>query len=430
MIRRNLAALLTMIPLTAAADYYPGRYLVENAFPALTFTQPLQLLETPSGQYWVLERAGRIRSFDPLNPTGTTTVLDITAQTFLERDHALMAMALDPDFATNRHFYVHYSWRPATLPGGLYLAPGRISRFTVDSDTGLAPVSSELVILEVDQPFQDHNGGNIEFGPDGMLYIALGDGGSVTGAVPPPWSPMNAFNPDSQDPYRNAQNTENLLGKILRIDVHGTPDAGLEYRIPPDNPFYVTGPAGANTRKEIYAYGLRNPWRIAFHPDSGRLYAADVGAKGYEEINRIEPGGNYGWSVMEGPDCFRPAEPPCAPEDFEAAIVLHNWSSTGFRSITGGYVWKDARLPALDGLYLYSDWLAPEIWAMRDTGTAVETINIANIGSFRVAGFGLTASGEVLVLGFTNGIVYRLILDPDAPPPTIPETRVDSWSIL
>jgi glucose/arabinose dehydrogenase len=102
MIRRNLAALLTMIPLTAAADYYPGRYLVENAFPALTFTQPLQLLETPSGQYWVLERAGRIRSFDPLNPTGTTTVLDITAQTFLERDHALMAMALDPDFATNR----------------------------------------------------------------------------------------------------------------------------------------------------------------------------------------------------------------------------------------------------------------------------------------------------------------------------------------
>ena len=377
------AATPTPTPLAAADTPAPVEVRplapveLEPAFPGLEFDRMVLLTypEDGSGRLFVVLQPGRIVVFE--NDPGVES-----ARTFLDirervndagNEEGLLGLAFDPAFAENGYFYVNY-----TASG-----PRRtvVSRFSVDAgDPNRADPGSELVFLEVAQPYRNHNGGHVAFGPDGMLYVGLGDGGS------------------SGDPRGNGQDTSTLLGSILRIDVSALDETG-GYTVPPDNPF--AGGEGA-ARPEIWAYGLRNPWRFSFDRETGDLWAADVGQNRYEEIDLVGPGRNYGWNVMEGSKCFRPTN--CDTRGLEMPVA--EYGREGGCSVTGGYVYRGRRLPTLHGAYLYADFCSGKIWALRHDGAAVtEQMLVADTG-LSISSFGEDASGEVYVLTF-EGAVYR-----------------------
>jgi glucose/arabinose dehydrogenase len=414
-----LAAAAALLPAAAAAQFDPGRYVLERVFPDLTFTRPLDMHEAPdgSGRMFVIERAGRVLAFDRANPTAATVVLDLTAVTGIYRDDALMSIAFDPDFAANGYFYLHYSRRSAEVA---IPSPNRISRFQlVPVSSSVCDPATEFVILEEPTIYRDHKGGTIAFGPDGMLYVAFGDGGSKTGTPPPPADPLPGTDPASQDVFHTAQDMGRLLGKVLRIDVRGASDPGLNYAVPPDNPF--VGVEGA--RGEIFALGFRNPWRMAFDPASGRLLAADVGWKQQDEISHVVAGGNYGWSEREGTRCFPPAE-PCSDGPYTDPIWTREFApGVQNLSITGGYFYEGDRLPALQGAYLFADFVQGDVRALRYDGTKTQSaVLVPSPGAFQfpIAGFGKDADGEVYVLHYNNGGIYRLTGDPSATPTPTP----------
>jgi glucose/arabinose dehydrogenase len=246
----------------------------------------------------------------------------------------------------------------------------------------VADAASEFIILEFEQPFGNHNGGQIAFGPDSFLYIATGDGGS------------------GGDPQGNGQSQATLLGKILRIDIN-TPSGGENYSIPGDNPF------SNNTegyREEIFAYGLRNPWRMTFDAAEGTLWAGDVGQNAFEEIDIIEKGSNYGWNVMEGNHCFQPSD-GCDM----TGLTLPVWEygrSEGF-SVTGGHVYRGSVFPEFKGLYLYGDFGSGKIWAL-DNSIADDPINTEIIsGGPNVSSFGVDQDNELYICAF-DGKIYKL----------------------
>ena len=349
---------------------------LEPAFPGLEFDRMVLLTypDDESGRLFVVLQPGRIVVFE--NDPGVES-----AETFLDirervndsgNEEGLLGLAFDPAFAENGYFYVNY-----TASG-----PRRtvVSRFSVSAgDPDRADADSELVFLEVPQPYRNHNGGHVAFGPDGMLYVGLGDGGS------------------GGDPRGNGQDTSTLLGTILRVDVSALDETG-GYAVPPDNPF--AGGDGT-ARGEIWAYGLRNPWRFSFDRETGDLWAADVGQNRYEEIDLIRPGRNYGWNVMEGAHCYRRAG--CDTRGLEFPVA--EYGRDGGCSVTGGYVYRGRRLPTLYGAYLYADFCSGKIWALRYDGAAVtEQMLIADTG-LSISSFGEDASGEVYVLTF-EGAVY------------------------
>ena len=350
---------------------------LEPAFPGLEFDRMVLLTypDDDSGRLFVVLQPGRIMVFE--NDPGVES-----ARTFLDirervndsgNEEGLLGLAFDPAFAENGHFYVNY-----TASG-----PRRtvVSRFSVSAgDPDRADPDSELVFMEVAQPYRNHNGGHIAFGPDGMLYVGLGDGGS------------------GGDPRGNGQDTSTLLGSILRIDVSALDETG-GYAAPPDNPF--AGDDGA-ARGEIWAYGLRNPWRFSFDRETGDLWAADVGQNQYEEVDIIRPGLNYGWNVMEGSHCYR--REGCDTRGLEMPVA--EYGRDGGCSVTGGYVYRGRRQPTLYGAYLYADFCSGKIWALRHDGAAVtEQMLIADTG-LSISSFGEDATGEVYVLTF-EGAVYR-----------------------
>ena len=350
---------------------------LEPAFPGLEFDRMVLLTypEDGSGRLFVVLQSGRIVVFE--NDPGVES-----AETFLDirervndagNEEGLLGLAFDPAFAENGYFYVNYT---ASEPRRTV-----VSRFSVSAgDPNRADAGSELVFLEVAQPYRNHNGGHVAFGPDGMLYVGPGDGGS------------------SGDPRGNGQDASTLLGSILRIDVSVLDETG-GYAVPPDNPF--AGGDGS-ARPEIWAYGLRNPWRFSFDRETGDLWAADVGQNRYEEIDLIKPGRNYGWNVMEGAKCFRPTN--CDTRGLEMPVAVYG--RDGGCSVTGGYVYRGRRLPTLYGAYLYADFCSGKIWALRHDGVAVtEQMLIADTG-LSISSFGEDASGEVYVLTF-EGAVYR-----------------------
>lgn len=281
-----------------------------------------------------------------------------------ENEQGLLGLAMHPDFVNNGQFFVCYT--------GLEDDHTRVSRFRVSEEDPLkADPDSEQILLHCEQPFKNHNGGAIEFGPDGMLYIALGDGGF------------------RNDPHENGQDLSTLLGTILRIDVDRT-DEGLAYAIPPDNPFVnVSGARG-----EIYAFGLRNPWRIAFDSETGRLWCGDVGQELWEEINVITAGGNYGWSNREGTKPFwnRDSHP-----DFPPIDPVWEYDHGVGKSITGGRVYRSESLPQLAGKYLYADYISGGVWALtfdESAGVAVRNEQIA-AGGIPILAFGEDETGEI-----------------------------------
>ncbi|WP_155317902.1 PQQ-dependent sugar dehydrogenase [Desulfosarcina alkanivorans] len=379
----NTALLIDELP-----SELPGTMQTRRVFPGLSFSNPVLIVDVPdaSNRLCVVRKNGLIRIFPKtVNPASedVSSFLNISDQVLDAGEQGLLGLAFDPDYASSGEFYVYYSWN-GTDPG-----TSRISRFTNDNpaDNTVDPSSQEIV-LEVSQPYTNHNGGMIAFGPDEMLYVGLGDGGS------------------GGDPLNSGQDTTTLLGSILRIDVRSDEtDPGLNYRIPTDNPFYSGGPDGPSTRKEIYAYGLRNPWRFSFDSLNGYLLAGDVGQAAREEIDSITPGGNFGWRIMEGSGCYDP--PTCDPAGL--VLPLADYGRSEGSSVTGGYVYYGSEVSALYGQYVYGDFASGKIWSLGYTGATVHGphVLVSNSG-LNISGFGQDASGEVYVLDYHGGGVYVL----------------------
>ena len=353
---------------------------IEPAFPNLLLPEIVYLADPGdgTGRLFAALKPGLIVAFEnDADVDAAELFLDITERANDSgNEEGLLGLAFDPAYTDNGHFYVYYSARP----------PRRsvLSRFSVRADDpDRADAGSEIVILEVPQPFANHNGGQIAFGPDGYLYVGLGDGGLAG------------------DPEGNGQDTSTLLGSILRIDV-GSLDSGRGYSIPPDNPF--AGVAGA--RGEIWAHGLRNPWRFSFDRLTGELWAADVGQNDYEEVDVIRRGRNYGWDIMEGSRCFPIRTQACDTDGLEPPVAEYGHDEGC--SITGGYVYRGTRLPSLYGAYVYGDYCSGNLWALRHDGSRVtEQIRLAET-RLRISSFGEDSSGEVYVLSI-DGRIFRFV---------------------
>jgi uncharacterized protein (TIGR03437 family) len=325
-----------------------------------------------SNRIFIVERSGRIKVLQP-DATVATDFLNIATKIVSGGEQGLLGLAFHPKYKTNRKFYVNYtrSGDGATV----------ISEFQANASNRNIADTTERILLTIAQPYSNHNGGMIEFGPDGLLYIGMGDGGS------------------GNDPQNYAQNIESLLGKFLRIDVDRT-EGALQYGIPPDNPF--VGRAG---RDEIYAVGVRNPWRWSFDRQSGQLYAGDVGQNVREWVHIIERGKNYGWATWEGTRC-NPNKPVGAPECTALPLIqpfLEYDHSGGRCSITGGNIYRGARMTFAQGAYIYGDYCTGEIWQfLNGQNTLVQDT------AFNISSFGEDESGEIYVSDLNGGRVLRL----------------------
>ena len=351
----------------------PPPYRVEVAFPLLKFTEPLALTRAPgSDRLFVAERYGKIFSFtnDP-DTAESQLLLDVGKTTY--------GLTFHPNFPNNGYFYVTYMDTLEESPHGTH-----VSRFQVIPDNPLhCDPATEKVIFEWQSG--GHNGGCIKFGHDGFLYIATGDAAGIA------------------DTHLNGQNVGTLPSSILRIDVDH-PDPDKSYGIPKDNPFVDL----ADARPEIWAYGLRQPWRMSFDRASGDLWLGDVGQDLWEMVQRIERGGNYGWSVAEGTHPFRP-ERPRGPTPILPPVVEHDHAA--FRSITGGFVYHGTRLAELRGAYIYGDYDTGRIWMLRynrEQGKVVESGELVD-SSLRLVGFGEDHAGELYLVDHTSGRIFRLV---------------------
>ena len=358
----------------------PANYKTAVAFPQLTFTRPVDLQHPPDNtdRIFVVEQAGVISVFSN-DPSASTkhTFLDIRQKVDdQDNEEGLLGLAFHPDYKSNGLFYVNY-----TASG-----PNRtvISRFKASpSNPNEADPGSEVVLLTFEQPYSNHNGGQVAFGPDGYLYIATGDGGS------------------GGDPDDNGQSRSTLLGKILRIDVDN-PQNAKQYGIPPDNPF-----AGNTSgyREEIYAYGMRNPWRFSFDTSNGRLWAGDVGQNSYEEIDIIEKGGNYGWNTMEAKHCF---EPKNNCDQTGLKVPIHEYDRDAGISVTGGFVYHGPTLKALEGKYIYADYATRRIWALEHSDLSKPENTLLVEADFNISSFGVDQHEELYLCGF-DGKIHKLV---------------------
>ena len=327
-----------------------------------------------SGRLFIVEQPGRLRIVDD-GGLRSTPFLDIRDRV---RDSAneqgLLGLAFHPDYASNGRFFVNYT----DLTGDTVVAEYARS----EGDPNWSESSSEAIILTIQQPFSNHNGGDIAFGPDGFLWISTGDGGS------------------GGDPQGNGQNTQTLLGKLLRVDV----DNGSTYTIPADNPFADDSEA----RDEIWALGLRNPWRFSFDRETGDLYIGDVGQSQREEIDfesRLDPGGrNYGWNTMEGSRCYQSSN--CSTDGL--ILPVAEYSHTSGCSVTGGYVYRGSRFPDLEGLYIYGDFCSGTVWALVPAGAGKWTVAVVGETSAAIASFGEDEDGELYLTDPRSGTVFMI----------------------
>ncbi len=354
---------------------------LERAFPHLSFTRPVDLQNAGDGtnRIFVVEQKGRILVFpNDQNTPQAKLFLDIVSRVkSTGNEEGLLGLAFHPDFRNNGYFFVDYT-RPTTGAG---VSQTTISRFKVSAaDPDAADPASETIILQITQPYENHNGGQIVFGPDGFLYIAMGDGGS------------------GGDPLGNGQNRKVLLGKILRIDVDH-PSGGNAYGIPADNPF-VGNLQG--WREEIWTWGMRNPWRFSYDRETGRWWCGDVGQNLWEEVDILRKGCNYGWNVMEGTHCYSPST-GCDTTGLTPPVL--DYGRTLGACVTGGFVYRGAQAPALTGAYIYGDYVSGRVWALRYDGTRV-TENTELIGTGNISSFGMDEKRELYLCEF-DGRLYR-----------------------
>jgi glucose/arabinose dehydrogenase len=378
---------------------------LQTAFPALNLDRPVWMSEAPdgTGRLFIVEQWGRIFVVKKGSDGGASNeFLNIVdRRPYISNEEGLMSIAFHPGFKTNGLFYIYYNQENSNTHA-LYPRRSVISEMKVSAtNENLADLSSERILLEVQQPFSNHKGGELCFGPDGYLYLGLGDGGKGT------------------DPFNNGQNSATFLAKLLRIDVNTRTTLGrgkfqetLPYGIPDDNPF-VKEPYmnGLGSRHEVYALGLRNPWRYSWDRQTGDLWVGDVGQDLWEEIDLVTKGGNYGWNVREGAHHFKPGPPgaqyidpvmeyPHRPELLKDSMYPDH--TTGL-CVIGGYVYRGQKYPSLQGVYLYADYNLGTIWGFRykdghvaENGTLLDQPK--NISSFAEDGDGelyvFTTSGD------------------------------------
>ena len=334
-----------------------------------------------SGRRFVVEQTGYVRNL-AVGPAGTP-FLDIHTRVVCCGERGLLGLAFHPHFATNGRLYVNYT---RAADGATV-----IDEYRVTSNTNVVSVATRRQILVIPQPFANHNGGGIAFGPDGFLYIGMGDGGG------------------SGDPQENAQNLDSLLGKMLRIDVDGT-SPGKAYRVPPTNPF--VGKAGAD---EIWAYGLRNPWRWSFDRVTGDLWIADVGQNTWEEVDRalVASGGgravNFGWDDMEGRHCYEPMS-GCLTSGRTLPLLEYAHAVVGNDncSITGGYVYRGVHFPLLRGGYVFGDFCSGRIWIVSATAASPAVPTLLPVTVPSITSFGQDEDGELYVVS-QDGSIDQLV---------------------
>ena len=361
---------------------------LEDSFPtAPAFSAPTKSLQVPGdGSRWfVLEKGGRVRVFAVSNPAGASTYLDFSGQVNTSSEGGLLGMAFDPNFPATPEVYVSYTANAG--PTGM---ESRVSRVILDNVT--TPVNvTEQILIRVTQDFTNHNGGDIAFGADGYLYFGLGDGGS------------------GGDPNDRAQDTTRLLGSFLRLDVRGVAWPSPAYQIPVSNPFAgnaLCGPAGnANSCPEIYAWGFRNPWRWSFDTPTGTLWAGDVGQNAWEEIDRVQRGGNYGWRCLEGTHDYNTTG--CPVDGFVAPV--YEYDRAAGQSISGGFVYRGTEITELLGRYVFGDFSSGRIWALTGDGQGGFTADLLIDTSYNLSSFAMDASGELYVADYANGRIRKLI---------------------
>lgn len=389
--RRWAVALSVLLPAPAACSQEDRTaaakaYVLRDVFPAqLKFHKPLQIERTAAdpGNWYVVEQDGLIHRI-PADPArdDSQQICDLRGMVYRgHNEEGLLGIAFDPEFAANRHLFLYYSEQVGE--NGRQSVVARMEVRTVEGKHALDP-GTELRILTIEQPYGNHNGGTVLFGPDRMLYVGLGDGGAAN------------------DPHGHGQDLGTLLGSILRIDVRGA-TSERPYRVPADNPF-----AGRNgARGEIWAYGLRNVWRMQFDRETGELWCADVGQNLWEEVDRIVKGGNYGWNRMEGFHEF----PPGAALDARARFVLPvaEYHHREGMSVTGGVLYRGKQHPELVGCYVYGDYVTGKVWAVREdrSGGKHEVRHLLDTGK-QIAAFAEDAEGEILLVDHTGGRIFRL----------------------
>jgi glucose/arabinose dehydrogenase len=364
-----------------------ARVRFEPVMSGLSGPVDLQFIPGSTTQAVVLEKGGRARLVElpgaegagaagvGAAPGGAPAADVVSLEVHVESELGLLGLAFHPRYLDNGLFYLNTNPRD----GGPLRT--RISEWHWPrAAIGREPAKQTRVLLEIEQPYKNHDGGQIAFGPDGYLYIGMGDGGSRA------------------DPEGHGQNLSSLLGKMLRIDVDGKPS----YRVPSDNPFVSTPGA----RPEIWAYGLRNPWRFSFDP-KGRLIAADVGQDQFEEVDIVSAGANLGWKVREARHCFAPAQ-GCATNGLVDPVF--EYGREAGQSITGGYVYLGRRLPELHGKYIFGDFVTGRAWALALPDSPAEQGKAEELGVFQHAfsSFGRGPDGEVYALDFARGLILRL----------------------
>jgi hypothetical protein len=329
-----------------------------------------------SGRLFITEQGGRILIYDGSGVL-PAPFLDVSALLSTGGERGLLSVAFHPNYVINGHFYVNY-----TNTGGHTV----IARYTVSNDPNLADPASALSVLTIVQPYSNHNGGQLQFGPDGYLYIGMGHGG------------------DAGDPDNYAQNPDSLLGKMLRIAV----DGDVPYSVPPDNPFV----SDERVRDEIWALGLRNPWRFSFDRSTGDLFIGDVGQYNWEEID-YQPasstgGENYGWRLMEGNNCFNPST-NC--NDGSLTLPVLEYGHDLGCSVTGGYRYRGKGNPLLSGLYIYGDFCSGRIWGAKPGGNGNWSAEELLDTNLNISTFGEDQNGELYVAhrAATGGTVYRIV---------------------
>lgn len=366
----------------AEVDTSPLPVKTVRAFRNLRFDRPIVVTyaKDDSNRLFVAAQKGQIHVFPNDQSVEETKVfLDISKHVVYDdkkNEEGLLGLAFHPDYKKNGEFYVYYTTTAAPLTSV-------ISRFHVSKDDpDKANPNSEEEILRIKQPFWNHNGGTIEFGPDGYLYVGLGDGGKAN------------------DPFKNGQNLNTLLGSILRIDINSQSKTH-NYGIPKDNPFV----GRKNARPEIYALGLRNVWRMTFDRETGDLWAGDVGQDLWEEINIITKGGNYGWNVREGLHPFPPKSQSSNKNFIDPVWEYHH---TIGKSITGGSVYRGKKIPQLQGHYVYGDYVTGKVWGLKydKKSKAVTGNRLITSPKLPIMSFGEDANGEIY-LATTFGVLYQ-----------------------
>jgi glucose/arabinose dehydrogenase len=324
-----------------------------------------------SGRIFIVQQAGTIRIVSG-GALLASPFLDITSKAnFDSGEQGLLGLAFHPSYAQNRLFYLDYT---RTFNGQLQTV---IAEYQGSTDPNVADATSERILLTFNQPSPNHKGGQLAFGTDGFLYIAVGDGGG------------------EGDPAGNGQNLQTLLGKILRIDVDHM-DTGLQYAIPTDNPF-----VGGSGLGEIFAYGFRNPWRFSFDRSTSRLFVADVGQDRYEEVDLVQKGLNYGWNTMEGLHCFNP---PSGCNMTGLTLPIAEYDHSEGVTVIGGYVYHGTAIPALAGAYVFGDFSNGKIWKLtQNSGAWTRTLLLASGHNF--SAFGQDPAGELYIVDYSGTVL-------------------------